>query len=239
MKERVAILVSALLLGGAAVERWSLSAPASAAEYHARVRSAGESAPLAFDGWSGRDVPLPPAAVKMLRPNVVLSREFERLAATRPAEGASPPAAEALMATGRRASFLLIQCDDTRELVAHYPPMCYPGQGYSVMAARPKTTRFDDLDVEWTQYEFVQQSVDRFASLVVAHFIVMPDGTICRSMDAMRTSAARVSDRFYGAAQVQVVTSGQVPEAEREAIFADLVRGHLPLIRQIRAGVVR
>lgn len=218
MKEKFAIFLSLLLLGGIAAEKWTLLAPADASAYHARIRKIAESAPLRIGDWQGRDVPVPPTAIKLLKPNVLISREF-----TNPA--------------GQRVSFLLVQCADTRELVAHYPPVCYPGRGYTLASGRLETGDAGGLRMSWTRYEFVQQSFDQFASIVVRHFIVMPDGTVCGDMAAMRTSAARVTDRFYGAAQVHLVTDARMSQADREAAYTALIEGHRPLLDAIRSGI--
>lgn len=218
MREKVAVILSLLLLGGVAAEKWTLLAPADASAYHERVRRVAAAAPLRIGGWEGQDVPVPPSAVKLLDPNVLISREFVNPA-------------------GQRVSFLLVQCDDTRELVAHYPPVCYPGQGYKLASHRIEDGAVDGTSISWSRYEFVQQGFDQFASIVVRHFIVMPDGQVCGDMATMRTSAARVTDRFYGAAQVHVVTDARMSAADREAAFQDLVNGHRPLLDAIRSGV--
>ena len=210
------IVLSGLLLVGVAAERLSLSAPSGVAPYHERVRTAAAGAPMTFAGWEGQDVEVPPAAVKLLKPNVIMSRRFM-----------SP-------SPGRRVDFLLVQCEDTRELVAHYPPVCYPGRGYRLVSTTPQHLSTDGLHVSWTDYKFVRQSFDEFSSIVASHFIIMPDGHLRASMDAMRTAAARVQDRYYGAAQVHVVFDSTVEPAVRLAILKEMVAAHRELIDAIR-----
>lgn len=221
MKDKVAIIVSVVLLACIAGEKLTLLAPAEASTYHERVRAAAKTLPLRIGDWAGKEVEVPPAAVKLLRPNVIISREFVN------------------ESTGRRASFLLVQCDDTRELVAHYPPVCYPGRGYQLLKAESQATTLKGVEGGLTEYRFVRQSFDDFSSLVVAHFIVMPDGQVRADMDAMRSAAARVQNRFFGAAQVQVAMDGSVPERERREVVATLIEGHRTLIDAILRGASR
>ena len=63
-----------VLLVGILGDRWLLRQPsADAAPYHARVQQEAARIPLHFKDWLGSDVPVPPAAVQMLKPNVILS----------------------------------------------------------------------------------------------------------------------------------------------------------------------
>src|SRR5688572_23609198 len=115
------IAVTLLLLGGIALDQALFRVPAAnAAPYHALVQAAAAKIPFHIDTWFGTDIPVPPAATKLLKPNVIVSRRY------------------AEMLTGRRVDFLLVQCTDARDIVGHYPPICYVTHGWTQESAEPR-----------------------------------------------------------------------------------------------------
>ena len=67
--------------------------------------------------------------------------------------------------------------------------------------------------------------------------MVLPDGQVCRDMDGVETAAQDYRRKFFGAAQVQIVTDTQWSDADREELFSQLVRAAGPLLREMRSGV--
>src|SRR5579884_1718328 len=121
MGKRSDILVSALtlsLLGGTLADRLKFHTPGpDAGRYHQLVQDAGATVPREIGDWKADgDSPLPPAAIALLHPNLVISRHYEN------------------SKTGHSVEFLLIQCSDVRDLLGHYPPRCYPANGYTQLA---------------------------------------------------------------------------------------------------------
>src|SRR5512146_1994836 len=103
----VAMVLSVLLLGGAVAERFTLLPPADARAYQERVRKAFDVFPKSQGDWVAQDCEIPAQAMKLLRPNSILSRSYTNVV------------------TGQRCSVLLVDCTDARDLVCHYPPICY------------------------------------------------------------------------------------------------------------------
>jgi hypothetical protein len=217
----VAVMVSVGLLAAVAVERRSVEPPDDASGYHERVRLAAEGAPPYLGDWAAREMQVPYEAISLLRPNVLLSRQFVNVA------------------NGRRVSLLLVHCQDARDLVGHYPPNCYPGQGWQLTGSEDRDWTLEDWSIAGTEYSFRRDTFNQSNHQVVSNFMVLPDGTTMRDMNAVRMAAASVQRRFYGAAQVQVVFEGSMPIEQREEIFKLLVTGHWPIIDAIRSGVSR
>ena len=76
MLAKFAIPVTLALLILAGLMRSKGADPAIAEGYHLNVIDRVERIPLDFNGWVGQDVPLPPAAINLLRPNAILAREY-------------------------------------------------------------------------------------------------------------------------------------------------------------------
>lgn len=219
-KEAAAVAISLALLGGASVDRLSLIPPHDPAPYHQAIRAAAatDAAPLRFGNWVGTDVAVPPEAAQQLHPNVIISRQYTNTL------------------TGRRAGFLLVQCGDVRDLTPHYPPVCYPGRGLTLVATHPKDWSAAGLTVRGTEYQFESNSFQTGTLTIVENFMVLPDGRTCRNMEQVRQQVA-MRARYFGAAQVQVVLDSETPDAERDRICSEFVAAYAPLLGAIRSGV--
>jgi hypothetical protein len=216
------VIVSGLsiaLLCGVGIDMISLSAPADASAYHARVRAVGAQVKDRIGDWKGRPTELPRAAVKLLRPNVAFSTFYEN------------------SYTGRRATFLMVQVADARDLFGHYPPICYKMQGFQQVSGEPKDWTVDGLTIHGMEYQFEFRTFDRSESKCIMNFMIIPDGSTQRDITAVDAQAADLQKRFYGAGQVQVIVDSSYPAKEREEIFRALVGGNRELIDAIRAGV--
>jgi len=87
--------------------------PHEADEFHRAAAIAVAGIPVRIGSWNGTDYPLPPSAIELLRPNATLNRVYTNN-------------------MGREVGFLLVQCRDSRDMLGHYPPICYKGQGWEV-----------------------------------------------------------------------------------------------------------
>jgi hypothetical protein len=195
--------------------------PSDAAPYHARVRQAAAGLPYHIGPWLGTDTPVPPAAVAMLRPNLILSRQYQDVR------------------TGRTASLLIVQCEDARDLLGHYPPTCYRAQGWSRRGTIATERQVDGEAIPITDYTFTSTRIDRTNELRIDNFMVLPDGPMCRDMDAVATVAQDYRRKFFGAAQIQIITDTQWSDSERDELFRQLIRAAGPLLREMRSGVTR
>lgn len=216
------VALTLLLFGGAMADKVMFHLPPDdASPYHARVREAAEQLPYNIGPWLGTDSPVPPTAVELLRPNVIVSRQYQDVR------------------TGRTASLLIVQCEDARDLIGHYPPVCYPAHGWSGRSAVPAERQVDGRPVAVTEYTFTSARIDRNGDLRIDNFMVLPDGRMCRDMDGVETAAQDYRRKFFGAAQVQVITNSEWSNSDRAELFGQLVGAADPLLREIRSGVKR
>lgn len=151
--------------------------------------------PYTIGPWMGVDVDVPPAAAAMLHPNAILSRRYTRLPG------------------GPSLHLVIIHCSDARDMLGHYPPVCYPAAGWSPRDGGDAITlTVADAAVRARVYEFSRRiDVGREIGVRIVSFFVLPDGSIAADMDALRAQSERLAFAARGAAQVQVVAAADEP----------------------------
>ena len=210
------------ILAGVVSERSLFrTVPVDSAPYHARVSEAAKSVPLHIGSWLGTETPVPAAAIQILHPNVILSRRYVNLS------------------TGQAVSFLLVQVRDARDILGHYPPVCYAGQGWTRDAAEPVDWRLDDQVIHGTRYLFSSERAERRSEIVIDNALFLPNGTTCRDMDGVDAAARDNRLKFFGAAQVQVVYDSTIPGGQRQDLFETFIRAARPVVEQLSTGVDR
>ncbi|MEM6333617.1 MAG: exosortase-associated EpsI family protein [Planctomycetota bacterium] len=210
-----------VLLGGVMVEhRLYREAPANADAYHERVKAAIDALPYSFDAWVGVDGTVPEAAVQMLHANRILSRRFEH------------------MPTGRSVQVLIVHCTDSRDLIGHYPPVCYPANGWSTRAEEPiDLSHATGADVSATKYRFGRGDAVDEQEMDLFNFMVLPDGTLAPDMRAVERASQDYRKKFFGAAQVQILVPTDLDvdvQTELAGRFIELLE---PVLDEIRSGV--
>jgi hypothetical protein len=213
-------MVALGLLGGVWAERtlWRPSATESEA-YHQLIRQEAESLPIHIGTWLGAETPVPPSAVKLLRPNVIISRGYQDVL------------------SGRRVAVLLVHCKDARDLLGHWPPVCYVGQGWTLVSSAPQDWESEGLRVAGMRHEFASHRAGRPSRLSVDNFFILPGGRTCRDMDEVDAIARDPRRKLLGAAQVQVVSDGALGGQERDEVLAMFIGAARPVIDAIGQGV--
>src|ERR1700691_5425590 len=74
--QRLSLLVAVALLCGAGVESRRFQAPPDATAYQAGVVREAKRFPLKIGAWIGADETIEQEAVKLLRPNYMISRQY-------------------------------------------------------------------------------------------------------------------------------------------------------------------
>lgn len=217
---RVAPLLALVLLLALGVTTASRPGPAEAEPYHARVHEVAGTLPYRIGEWVGMDQDLPREARELLRPNVLLSRRFEH------------------QETGEWVTFMLVHCKDARDLDGHYPPICYPAHGWDQESAEPIRTELGGLEITGTEYRFSYHQPLGTSRMVVSNFMIMPDGRILPDMRGVRRAGGDYARRFYGAGQIQLITSPHMSDQRREEVFERIVGAHRDVIDAIRDGGV-
>jgi Protein of unknown function (DUF3485) len=199
------LLASTILLGGAAAESTKFRPPPDATEYRQRVTAAKDALPLDLGDWQGKITPVEQSAVKLLRPNFIISRQYINY--------------KIPLSVG----FLFVECQDARDTVGHYPPICYPSQGWSLQLHERKDWTLPNMTIHGTEYTFVRGDFDSSGTQVVDDFFVIPGVGTRPDRESVIAAAADLQRRFYGVAQVQLVFYGESTREQREQAFKELV----------------
>ena len=207
-----------LLIAVACIQMARYRPPPQTAAYFQRVVDAAATVPNSFGPWVSINAPVPPAAEKMLQPNLIVSRKYTNLQ------------------TGQQATFLLVQCGDAQSLQGHYPPVCYKGSGFLQVDAFAKDWRLEGLTIQGMVYTFVSARPEALSSMIIYDFMILPNGLTCRDMQGVSALARDQRRRRFGAAQLQVLFDPSMPEEQREAVFFTLVQAHRKTIDAILAG---
>jgi hypothetical protein len=211
--------LAALLLLASVVLRILLYRTTEESEAYLRhVADVVASTPPRFESWVALDAPVPTAAVTMLRPNVLVSRKYTNLA------------------SGQQATLLLVQCRDARDLLGHYPPVCYVASGFRLVASHRREWRVDGLAIEGIVYTFSSTRAENLTSMVVYDIMLLPEGRTCRDMEGDYAAARDPRRRQLGAAQLQILVDPTLSEQEREDLFLTLVKANRKTIDAILAG---
>jgi hypothetical protein len=185
--------------------------------YLERVQGAAKM-PMEIGEWVGKDQPLPEAAVKMLKPNASISRTYVN------------------KKTGEPVQFLLIESSDGRDLAGHYPPNCYPGQGWTLANQVSKTWKVAGMEIPGMEYEFVMRGALQQGHIFADDFFIMPDGSFLPDMAQFNRASADYRKHYYGAAQVEVTFDGNSLPQDRDARLGMFVGSCEPLLQAIRSG---
>ncbi len=212
--------VAVVVLLGIVSETLARPRALDAEPYHAQVREAAEAIPRSFGPWSGQDVAQPPSVAQLLKPNVLLCRLFRH------------------EQTGEEVTFLLAHCTSARDLAGHYPPVCYPANGWQIEDRQPRDWKLDGMNIRGMEYRISYYQPTGIVRRVVANFMIMPDGSFLRDMSGVRQAAADYTRHFFGAAQVQVVTDASVDGFHRDEIFREMIEAHRGLIEALHAAPV-
>lgn len=213
-------LLAALMLGGAVYEGARRPKPADAEPFHNRARQAIEAIPLSFGPWVGKDEQVAQEALRLLSANKVLSRNYTHVS------------------TGQHVGVLIVQCRNARDMVGHYPPVCYPNSGWTLQNSEPQHFVVDDLVIDAAEYEF---AISRFGSagrLWIYNFMVLPNGRIAPDMQGVREVEADYTQKFFGAAQVQIVfKSTGADRTQRQRAAEQFIHVIGNAIRTMQSGV--
>lgn len=214
MLRKLAIVFSLILLIVIGLLRASPGDEAAIGAYHRSAAEAVNSIPVDIDGWVGQQVPLPQSATNLLRPNALIARSYSN-----PERGVS-------------ATLMIVQCRDTRDMTGHYPPRCYPANGW----LEPEQDPVGMVNVEGQEmrsYRFhrVAGRVER--DITVYSLFVLPTGEKTVSMVDVRKLSADYRYRRYGAAQIQVVIDGSVSPDDHGWILEEMYEIARPAIEAV------
>lgn len=212
--------VAALLVLRVAVP---LSVPAGPEVEAARtaIREAMERAPYLVAGrLVAQDQDLPTEAMKLLKPNAVISRNYSDVA------------------RGLSYGFVMTHAVDLNDMVGHYPPICYPGAGWTLedgAETHELDLGFDTVRVR--EYRFVRRSESGAdIGVRVLNGFILPDGSTTTEMSELRARAGRRALAAAGAAQMQMIVPAAYDEQETLEVMAAIVRSTEEAVRLMGLG---
>lgn len=214
------VVAGAVLLG---IEtQKTLSAPPwiEIEPYHEAVRQAVEAAPYEVGDWTGVDGEVSVGAIALLRPTTITSRLYRH------------------KLTGMTIHLMFVHCSDARDLIGHYPPVCYPGAGWGLVSSQPVDWPIDERDVEGMIYLFTRGTLFQKSSVSVFDVMVLPGRGTARDMDSVTELASDYRRRAYGAAHLQLVFPGSVrPDVQKEVV-TEFLSAFMPVIDVVDLGVL-
>lgn len=211
----LSLVAACLMFGGAMLADSSLPDGSEAEGYHAQVREIAADLPREIGPWSAVDVELPPAAVALLKPNVLISRRYTD------------------EKTGLSFSMLIVQCADARDMDGHYPPICYPNSGWKSLGRQSVRLELGSMIAKSMDYRFERAAVEAVDRISVVNMILMPGNGYVTSMADIRRLAGTISDRYFGAAQVQFVFDERWEKEQRLEVVEQVGEAFEPLMRVI------
>jgi len=215
-------IITLALLAGMVGTKLSRATSIDAEPYHQRVRSAIEAIPLHIGDWTSTgNLKIPQAAIALLKPNAILNRRYYNYK------------------TNRSATLLIVHCKDARDLAGHYPPICYPANGYTEEVATAKDWQLDNLAIPGMEYVYSRGTLEGRSQSVVENFMILPDGQVCRDMQGVRRAASDYTKHFFGAAQIQLLFDNSIPPQDRTDIFKEILGPNLAVLQTMRAGVMQ
>lgn len=243
MKSLTAIIAPPLLCAGVllgiTVEKFGHVRPQDAEAYHARVKAAIEKMNFTIGDersgiWIGKHIEPTQAAVKLLRPNIILSRRYSDNAG-----GGRFPS--------RHCSVLIVHCKDSRDMVGHYPENCYVNIGETLVEKRGREWQVGGMFIIGTEYIFERLDRSRVgaqrARQCVYNFLVVPTNegmVIVRDIKGLNEAAEDYQKRYFGAAQFQfVMDADKLSREERDQIFETLLGSNLQIFEALNSLEVR
>lgn len=225
-----AILLALLATGGVDAHRHQGIEP-----YMASVRIAIENIPVAIGSAVGTNVEPTRAATDLLSPNKILQRRY-----------LDP-------ATGRGMSLLVVHCGDVRDMLGHFPPVCYPAHGWQPAQNRSTTIEIAGTSALAHVYEFVRTDDLIERRMTILNFFILPGspgssrggtasegagdgvtvGQIAADMRAVERVARLRGVAGLGVAQVQIVMDGTPGVDEQTRIAGEVLPVLEPLVRAI------
>lgn len=189
---------------------------------NAQVARVFRAAPYRIGNWLGEDVEVPSAAIEILRPNAILSRRFERLD------------------DEMSVDLIIVHCSNARDMQGHYPPNCYPANGWNPSDREEQHEWVVSLGEQATAmrvYSF--RRIEGWGSertLRVFNYFLLPNGEITSDFGAMRRFASRLALSVQGVAQVQVVMSGEIPFQDSIEAAEELLSGFSSIMAVLAQG---
>jgi hypothetical protein len=109
--------------------------------------------------------------------------------------------------------------------------------------SRPRDWIVGGMTIKGFEYQFTEVWQGQTNHTTVYNFLIVPGKGIVRDMKGVEQAAEDYQQRFYGAAQFQVVFHGLASadrsRDERDEIFASLIGPNLKVIETLTSGALQ
>jgi hypothetical protein len=186
--------------------------------YMRDVAAAVDNVSYATGGWTGSDTPITPSAVDLLKPNRLLQRRYSNL------DGAG------------WFDLLIVHCGDVRDMIGHFPPICYPANGWTKGEQSDEDRAIANTTATTRNYVFSRDEDLRDIGIMVTSVFVVPtdDGLLISPDRNVIERAGRFGETARrGAAQIQIVTPRDMDEADRHNVIERAFHLVEPLLETI------
>ena len=203
MITRLAIPFSLLTLVVIGVARSNPVNTQAIKTYHEHIAELIEEIPVDVNGWVGHEVPLPQSATSLLNPNGIVARQYineER---------------------GVIATLMIVQCKDARDMGGHYPPVCYPANGWT-NTNDSENQVFSLGDQSLRVYGFSRTAGRIEREITIYSLFALPTGELTNQMSDVRRLSANYDYRKFGAAQLQILINGEVDTQDHPWILKEM-----------------
>lgn len=205
-------LTVALLMGMAVLLPNRSEFSPDSVDRKAEIAAAIKAVPMFIGRWVGQDVDVPREAQTLLRPNAILSRSY------------SSPGEPAVRV-------LVVHCGDARDMIGHYPPVCYPSSGWKEIEAEQEQAAIVVADRPASAQQYCFRFIgERGAQTIrVFNMFILPDGTITGRIEHINRQSERLAISAQGVAQLQIITSATAPLEQAVAAANEILVGLAPM----------
>ena len=186
----------------------------------AQVARAMESVPMFIGRWVGQDKEVPKEAQKLLRPNAILSRIYTSAGAP-------------------TTWVVVVHCSDARDMIGHYPPICYPSAGWREddVAEPDCNLTADACNIPVHQYRFSRVGEGGRPEMIrIFNAFILPDGRVTRQIEEINRQSERLAVSVQGVAQLQVITSATTPLTEAIDAANEILGGMSVMLDALKVG---
>jgi hypothetical protein len=170
--------------------------------------------------WIGRDQEMLPQAMDLLKPNASLLRTYHHTQ------------------TGIEFGLMIFQSGDARDMGGHFPPICYPANGWVELedSRVARTWRISDRELPGMEYAFSMEKPTGTSRIVVHCLMLLPDGRAVREMGPIRQFGGNHSRKAFGAAQIQLIYDHSIDPSVREQLTQWVLLLNQPMIELLLSG---
>ena len=189
-------------------------------EYFERVSEKMSAIPYRIGDWIGQDVDAQAPAIRILKPNKLLQRQYASV------DGST------------KFSLFMIHCTDARDMQGHYPPVCYPAHGWTIIRTERSDFVLGQSRVPCKVYQLDALRQGRTLEMTILNFFAVPSQqeALAADMSAVNRASLASSRSWMGAAQVQLIVHGIVPPEEMTRLMQEVSPAIESAVREVIHG---